>query len=151
VTNHSAQPGFFTRKIAVARQPFPTGMVSSDAAAVNVPRNDNPIIAIRLFKWRIRCFDSSCDFVEPSRRNMMTEYAAAREDRCGPGRSCRGAGRLFHRPIFQRDSAGNSHAEYVDPTLRKIEQMRIEQRADNILDDDNEPDPFRQAITPEQE
>jgi hypothetical protein len=65
VTNHSKQARFSERNCAVAWQSFLTVMLSSDAAAVNVPTNDNPIIAICLIKWRIRCLGFSCGFVEP--------------------------------------------------------------------------------------
>jgi hypothetical protein len=49
-------------------------------------------------------------------------------------------------------ATGDADAQHVHPALVKIEQMRIQDRAHDILDHDDEPDPRREAgVTKQQE
>ena len=52
---------------------------------------------------------------------------------------------------FERHAAGNADTQHIDPALLEIEQMRIDQRTENILRDDHQPDPGRQASAAEQQ
>ena len=59
--------------------------------------------------------------------------------------------RRFKRAIFQDDAAGDTDAEDVDPALDEVEKMRIEQRTDDVLHDDDKTDPRDQTAAAEQQ
>src|SRR5690349_20807430 len=50
----------------------------------------------------------------------------------------------------QHRYAGDADPQYVYPAGDEIDQMRVEQRCQHILRDDEEPDPGHQALTAEQ-
>ena len=58
--------------------------------------------------------------------------------------------RRFGCMRLQHHAAGHADAENVHPALVKIEQMRIEQRCDDILRHDQKADPARQGVAAEQ-
>ena len=54
-------------------------------------------------------------------------------------------------PRAQRHAARHPDAEHIDPAFVKIEQMRIQQRGEDILHDDHQPDPDRQTVAAKQQ
>src|SRR6185437_5377812 len=53
-------------------------------------------------------------------------------------------------PLLERGAAGDADAEDVEPALAEIEQMRVEQRRDDVLHDDDHADPGDKPAAAEQ-
>jgi hypothetical protein len=59
--------------------------------------------------------------------------------------ACRKSSVLQHHP------ASDAYANDIEPALREIEQMRVEQRTDYVLDHNDKSDPLGQTVATEQQ